>query len=42
VIAGGIIVLVGLAWSGRARKVTAVITPPLPSPVSRKGTKNAG
>lgn len=41
-IAGGIIVLVGLAWSGRARKVTAVITPPLPSPVSRKGTKHAG
>jgi hypothetical protein len=42
VIAGGITVLVGLAWSGLARKVTAVITPPLPSPVNRKGTKNAG
>ncbi|MEE8456922.1 MAG: hypothetical protein V3S28_02630 [Acidimicrobiia bacterium] len=42
VIAGGITVVAGLAWSGLARKVTAVITPPLPSPVNRKGPKNAG
>jgi hypothetical protein len=41
VIAGGILVVVGMAWSPPARRVTAVITPPLPAPVERKNTNNA-
>lgn len=41
VIATAIVLLVGLAWSPAAKRVTAVITPPLPAPVSTKGTKNA-
>ena len=41
-IAGGILIVVGLAWSPPARKVTAVITPPLPAPVNRKDAKDAG
>ena len=40
-IASWIVVLVGLAWSPRARKVTAVITPSLPAPLNSKDTKNA-
>jgi len=42
VIAVAIVLLVGLAWSPSAKKVTAVITPPLPAPMSTRGTKNAG
>ncbi|GMQ93089.1 MAG: hypothetical protein BMS9Abin12_0566 [Acidimicrobiia bacterium] len=38
-IAGGAVVVAGMAWNRRARKVTAVITPPLPAPVNR-GTSN--
>lgn len=36
-IIAGTILLAGLAWSPGARRVTAVITPPLPPPVRRKG-----
>jgi len=38
-IAGGAVAIAAMAWNPRARKVTAVITPPLPAPVNR-GTSN--
>lgn len=40
-IAVGTLLLVAMAWSSLAKRVTAVITPPLPSPVSRRGSGDA-
>lgn len=34
IIAIGILAITGMAWSPKAKQVTAVITPPLPSPVT--------
>lgn len=41
-IAAGALGIMALAWTAMATRVTAVITPPLPSPVSRKAAGNAG
>jgi hypothetical protein len=40
-IAAGALSITAIAWSPRAKQVTAVITPPLPAPVPRKDSGNA-
>jgi hypothetical protein len=40
-IAVGALSITAIAWSPKSRQVTAVITPPLPAPASRKGSGNA-
>jgi hypothetical protein len=40
-IAAGALSMTIMAWNPRAKQVTAVITPPLPSPVPRKGSGDA-
>lgn len=37
----GTLAITAIAWSPQSTQVTAVITPPLPTPVSRKGSGNA-